>query len=213
MSGQCGRNWLWGVAALALAAVLLSGCGFGEGLKHPLERRIEELEQNNADLTASLDESRAESKRLEEQVEELVALPEGRRQDNPYELDHINITRYTNFYDKDEDGRKEKLIVYLEPIDSEGDALKTAGTVHVQLWNLSQPSAEALLGQWQVQPDELRTLWFDTLVAANYRLTFDAPAGTESAAQPLTVKAAFTDYLTGKIFRDQYVIEPATGAQ
>jgi hypothetical protein len=213
MSGQCGKSWLLGVTALALTAICLSGCGLGEAREHPLQRQVEELQQKNADLTAALEDSQAEATRLEEQIEGLLALPEGRREDNPYRLERINVTRYTNFYDKDEDGHKEKLIVYLEPIDPEGDAVKTAGTVHVQLWNLNKPSDEALLGQWQVQPDELRELWFDTLVAANYRLTFDAPAGTTTTAQPLTVKATFTDYLTGKIFRDQYVIEPAAGAQ
>lgn len=213
MSGQCGTNWLVGVAALALMAVLFSGCGVGEGLKDPLELKVEQLQRENADLTSSLEQSRAENKRLEEQIEALVALPEGRRQDNPYRLDRIHITRFTNFYDKNGDGRKEKLIVYVEPIDPEGDSVKAAGTVHVQLWNLNKPSDEALLGQWQVQADELRKLWFDTLVAADYRLTFDAPPGAANHTQPLTVKVTFTDYLTGRIFRDQYVIEPATGGE
>jgi len=206
MGGPCYKSWLLGVAVVTLAAVSLSGCGIGEARDPEIQLELEKLQREHAELQTSLGQSQVEIKQLEEQIETLSALPAGRG-DNPYPLERINITRYTNFYDKDEDGRKEKLIVYVEPIDPEGDAVKIAGAVHVQLWNLNKPSDEALLNQWQVPPEKLRELWFDTLVAANYRLTFDAPDG-EVLAQPLTVKVTFTDLLTGKIFRDQHVIEP-----
>ncbi len=209
MSEQHGKSWLLGVAVATLAAISLSGCGIGSARDPELQLEVEKLERQRAELQAQLDQSQVEIKQLEEQIRALSGLPKDGR-DNPYPLKSIKITRYTNFYDKDEDGRKEKLIVYVEPVDVEGDTLKAAGTAHVQLWNLNKPSDQALLGQWEVQPGELRKLWFETLVSTSYRLTFDAPAGTEIVSEPLTVKVNFTDSLTGKILRDQHVIEPGS---
>lgn len=207
------QGLVWVIGRLASAAlllgtsVLLAGCGIGSERKDPLELEIEDQRAANAGLTAELEQCRVEVEQLGDQVEALAALPkEG--QENPYKLSSVRVTRFTNFYDKDNDGKREEFIVYVQPIDLEGDVVKAAGLVGVQLWDLNQPNGQALLGEWRVQPQELRKLWLDTLVSANYRLTFDTPEALDVLAEPLVVKVTFTDYLTGEIFRAQRSIDP-----
>ncbi len=194
-------------ALLLSAAVLVGGCPVGSERKDPLELKVRDLEREKAQLAGQLEQREVDIEQLKRQIEALSALPQESRE-NFYALQAVRITRYTGFYDKDEDGRKEKLIVYIQPIDRDGNVLKAAGIVNVQLWNLNNPSAQALLGQWQIGPAELHKLWFDALLSTSYRLTFDAPVTVEVLAEPLTVKITFTDYLTGQIFTDQRVIEP-----
>lgn len=194
---------------LMLVAVLAAGCGIGSERKAPAEIKVQQIAREKTELMRDLQQAKAENQQLAEQIKALSVFPEDKPL-NPYRLKRVKITRYTNFYDKDNDGKREKLIVYIEPIDLDGDAVKAAGTVNVQLWNLNNLNGQALLGQWQVDPNDLRKLWYDTLVSANYRLIFDAPPGLDVLAEPLTVKVTFTDYLTGEIFRDQYAIDPRT---
>ncbi|MCX5646646.1 MAG: hypothetical protein NTZ17_18495 [Phycisphaerae bacterium] len=193
---------------LLLAAVLVGGCGIGGERVSPLEMKVRDLEQEKTQLAGQLEQSRIETERVKAQVKALAVLPQDKQENRFYALSAVKIARFTGFYDKNEDGKREKLIVYLQPVDQAGDAVKTAGVVSVQLWNLSNPSGQALLGEWQVQPGELYKLWFNTLASTAFRLTFDAPVTPEALAQPLTVKTAFTDYLTGQVFMDQFVIEP-----
>jgi hypothetical protein len=127
-----------------------------------------------------------------------------------YRLQRIRLTRYTGFYDKDKDGSKEKLIVYVQPVDKAGDVVKASGTVDVQLWDLSADPNRALLGAWHVDPQDLHKMWFATLVTINYRMMFDRPHGI-SWDRPLTVKVVFTDDLTGQVFTEQTVIKPIAG--
>jgi len=196
-----------GFALTVLAALGVSGCGIGSERKTPAEMRAEKLEQEKAGLTGDMQQYRAEIEQLRAQVRSLSALPKD-QSNNPYEVMTIRIGKISNFFDKDNNGTQEKLVVYLQPMDAEGDVIKAAGTVVVQLWNLDNPSGEALLGQWQVSPAELRKLWFNSLTATAYRLTFDRPADLEVFSTPLTVKATFSDYLTGETFRAQHVIKP-----
>ena len=191
---------------LVLTAILLCGCGVGSARKEPLELKVEALQQEKADLAGKVERCQVENEQLQQQVKSLAALPRDGRKDF-YKLTGVQVARFTGFYDTDKDGRRERLLVYIQPIDTDGDIIKAAGTVQVQLWNLNNPGDQALIGQWQVQPDQLRKLWVGALVS-NYRLPFDTSVTPELLAQPLTVKIAFTDYLTGEIFRDQTVIEP-----
>jgi hypothetical protein len=139
----------------------------------------------------------------------LSGLPEEVKGDNLYRLEIIKIGKYTGFFDKDDDDTKEKLIVYIQPIDEEGDIIKATGAVDVQLWDLDSSEVnQALLGEWHVEPVELKKLWFATLVTINYRLTFDIADKVQSFDEPLTVKVTFTDYLSGKVFKEQKVIKP-----
>lgn len=186
--------------------LVVAGCGIGSERKSPAEMQAGQLEQEKADLAGEVEQYRAENEQLRAQIRSLSALPED-QSNNPYEVMTLRIAKISNFFDKDRDGKQEKLVVYVQPIDVEGDVIKAAGTVAVQLWNLNKPDGQALLGQWEVEPAELRKVWFNAFTTG-YRLTFDRPEGLETLSEPLTVKATFTDYLTGETFRAQQVITP-----
>ena len=192
---------------VCLAPWFLTGCGIGSARKSACEIEVQRIEREKTELMREMQQARAENAQLAEQIKALSMIPQDKRV-NPYTLTRIKIAKYSNFYDKDNDGRREKFIVYFTPIDAEGDAFKASGTVHVQLWNLDNVNGQALLNQWQIEPEALRGMWFDTLVSANYRLVLDTPEQLDTLADPLTVKVTFTDYLTGEIFRDQLAIDP-----
>ncbi len=185
------------------------GCENANSIKTPLVEQIGSLTGQKTQLENQLGQSRAENKQLKKQMHVLSGLPEQVKGENLYRLEKIVIGGYTGFFDKDKDGEKEKLIVYIQPIDEEGDIIKATGAVDVQLWDLDSSEAnQALLGEWHVEPDELKKLWFATLITINYRLTFDIADKVKSFDEPLTVKVTFTDYLSGKVFKEQKVIKP-----
>ena len=188
---------------LAIAA----GCDNG-GTRGELLEELDKLRLEKTQLTHRLEQSGKEAKQLKKQVQVLSSLSSEVRLENLCNLQRIKIHRYTNIYDNDKDGKKEKLIVYIQPIDEEGDIVKASGAVDVQLWDLSKKSGEAMLGQWRVEPDELKKLWFATLITINYRLTFDIADKPDQFEEPLIVKVTFTDYLSGKVFKEQKVIKP-----
>ncbi|MHC4158601.1 MAG: hypothetical protein ACYSSO_05935 [Planctomycetota bacterium] len=182
----------------------LTGCENG-GRLSPAEE-IKLLKQEKTQLQNQLGQFESENEQLKRQLQVLSDLSPEARVENLYQLQKIKITRYTGFYDKDEDGKKEKLIVYIQPIDEEGDIVKATGAVDVQLWDLNRPNGEALLGQWRVEGEELKKNWFATLIIINYRLTFDAAEIIETLQEPVTVRVTFTDYISGKVFKEQKVI-------
>jgi outer membrane murein-binding lipoprotein Lpp len=186
--------------------ILVTGCA-NPDKKETYDVQIEQLTQEKTQLQKQIEQSEKENDQLRQQVQVLSGLPEEVKLENLNQLENIKIGRYTGFFDKDEDGRKEKLIVYIHPTDEQGNALKAAGTAEVQLWDLNKTNGQAMLGQWKVEPDELKKLWFETLVSTYYRLTFDVADIVDNLKEPLTVKVTFTDYLTGKVFNEQKVIK------
>jgi len=194
------------ILTVSLLAVV-AGCQNNGNKPTPAEQ-INTLKQENIRIARQVEQLKKENKRLEDRCDVLSGLPEQVKGQNLYRLKTIKITRYTNLYDKDKDGQYEKLIVYIQPIDEDGDIIKAAGAVDVQLWDLNKEQSQALLGQWRVSRSELKKLWFATLIIINYRLTFDVADKIDKFDEPLTVKVTFTDYLSGRVFKEQKVIEP-----
>jgi len=184
------------------------GCESAGQRKLSPTEQIRELRRQNSQLARQVEQSKSQSQQLKKQLQVLVGLKPNLRLESIYDLQKIKIGRYTNFYDKDKDGKAELLIVYLQPIDAEGDIIKATGAVDVQLWDLNKKDGQAMLGQWHVGPNELKKLWFATLITINYRLTFDVSSDITDLQDPLTVKVTFTDYLTGRVFEEQKVIKP-----
>ena len=184
---------LVGVALVGL------GCHQGKPKSTKPEKGVDsELEKRR--LESSIKQLEQARDSLQQQVNTLAGLPEAVNKAQYYQVKEAKLSKYTGLYDKDRDGACEKLIVYIKPIDQDGDIIKAAGRVTVQLWDLNSESAEALLGSWTVEPEQLRTLWFAAMMNINYRLVFDLPAGAASRPGPLTVKVAFTDLLSGVVF-------------
>jgi hypothetical protein len=169
---------------------------------------LEKLKNQNGILTSQLQQSQKETEQLRKQLQALRNFGPDFKPEDIYNLQKINITRYTNIYDSDEDGKKETLLVYIQPIDEYGDVVKATALVEVQLWDLNKKDGQPLLGQWKIEPAELKRLWFATLITVNYRLSFNIARLVEKFDQPLTVKVKFTDYLSGKTFEEQRVIKP-----
>ncbi|MBN1392363.1 MAG: hypothetical protein JW947_06120 [Sedimentisphaerales bacterium] len=183
--------------------VIAAGC---EGNKPAKE--IETLKQEKADLQSKLKQSESEIEQLQNQVKTLAELPADVRLEDLYDLQKIKITRYTNLYDKDNDGKKEKLLVYIQPIDEQRDIVKATGAVDVELWDLNKADGEAKLGAWHVSPEKLKTFWYATVITINYRLAFDVGDIVTGEEKSLVVKVTFTDYLSGKVFKEQKIIRP-----
>ncbi|MCP4263124.1 MAG: hypothetical protein GY774_37285 [Planctomycetes bacterium] len=187
---------------------LFSGCDDAY-TESPLQERVETLTVQQKQLESQLEQSTAKNEQLHKQIQTLSGLPEQLKGENLYSVQNVKIGKYTGFFDKDKNGTKEKLIVYIEPIDEQGDVIKATADVEVELWDLSKTDGSALLAKWPVvKPDELKNLWFASIVKVNYRLTFDITDKVTSFDEPLTVKVTFTDYLSGKVFKKQKVINP-----
>jgi hypothetical protein len=188
--------------------IFAAGCE-GTDTKSLLRKENLSLRQEKQQLTLELDASAAQVEQLKKQIQTLNGLSADERLENLYNLQKVRLTRYTNLYDRDGDSRYEKLLVYIQPVDEQGDIVKATGAVDVQLWDLNKPQEQSLLGSWHVEPNELKQLWFATLLTINYRLAFDIPEPLDSYEQPLTVKVVFTDYLTGRVFTEQKAIKPS----
>ena len=191
--------------AIWFACLIIAAAGCESGNNDA--EQISTLRRENKQLTRQLDQSELQNKQLNKQLQTLAGRPDEARLENLYNLQAVKVGRYTNLYDKDKDGQKEKLIVYIQPMDEQGDIVKATGAVDVQLWDLDKAGSEALLDEWRVESNELKEFWFATLITINYRLTFDVTDIVENLEEQLTVKVTFTDYMTGKVFKEQKVIK------
>jgi hypothetical protein len=188
--------------------VFVVGCE-NPGARGPaLSQQVQQLTEQKTNLQSRLEQSQTENERLRKQVETLSNLPADTRADAVYHLQAVKIGRFTNLYDKDKDGTKETLIVYVQPMDETGDVIKAAGEIEVQLWDLNKKESEALIGQWRVEPNEIKKLWFNSIAMTCYRLTFDVAGKVENLDKSLTVKVAFADYLSGRTFTEQFILRP-----
>jgi len=193
---------------MACALITAFGCESTTASKSSLSQQAQQLTTQKADVQKQLEQAQRENERLKKQIDTLSNLPGDKRAEALYHLQAVKIRRYTNLYDEDKDGTKETLIVYVQPADETGDIIKAAGAVDVQLWDLDKKESEALLAQWRIEPNELKRQWFNSLLAGNYRLKFDVAGVVAKFDKPLTVKIAFTDYLSGRAFTDQFILRP-----
>ena len=190
---------------LVLLGVLpLSSCGStppGDGSSE----RIAQLQKERLELQGQIERLEQQTKRLQGQVETLAGLPAAVEKSYLYHLKQVKLSKYTGLYDRSGDKVVDTLVVYLKPIDQDGDIVKAAGLVDVQLWNLEGSPQGAMIGQWRVEPPELRESWYASLLTINYRLEFELPPTARALGSPLTVKVQFTEMLSGKVFAQQRI--------
>ena len=152
---------------LVLLSVLpLLGCGSppsGDGSSE----RIARLQKERLELQREIERLEQLTERLQGQVDTLAGLPEAVEKNYLYHLKQVKLSKYTGLYDQSGDNVADTLRVYLRPVDQDGDIVKAAGLVDVQLWNLEGSAQDAMIGQWRVEPPALRALWYASLLTIN----------------------------------------------
>ena len=192
------------VAALAVGALVL-GCD--GGTEKSLFSQIKLLAEERTELKLQVEKLQGENEELTKRVETLTSLGPEVRLEVLGRLESIEISGRSGLYDKDKNGTKETLVVYVRTIDDAGDAIKAVGSVEVQLWDL-EAEDNARLAQWRIKHEELKRRWSSTVMTSYFRLMFDVSGLLGDNEKELTVKVTFTDYITGNILRKQKVIKP-----
>ena len=191
-----------------MVLVICAACGCQEQSQTSLWDQVKTLGEEKMTLREQNEKLQSENEQLKEQVQTLSGLGPEVRLEAFAAIKKVEIGKRSGLFDKNGDGVKEKLIVYVRPSDDTGDTVKIPGTITVQLWNLNNESDEAMLASWKLGAEEIKTLWASTFMTNYYRLTFDIAEITGSLEQELTVKVRFVDYVTGKSLTAQRVIQP-----
>ena len=194
-------------ALLSCALVFFSGCDSGKQVAQ-LRTEINNLTSENNELKSEIEQKNADNNDLEKRIVVLQDLPDDVKGINLYEIVDVKIQNFSGFFDENNDGKFDTLVVRVQPFDNYGDVIKAAGSVDIELWNLNRPENQALIGKWHVGVDELKKDWVSAWGITNYRLAFDITGKIENFDETFTIKMDFTDYLSGKVFQAQKVIEP-----
>ena len=184
------------------------GCETNRRSKNPLAEQVETLTSDKREMMRQIEQLESNNKDLQKQIKTLHGLPGDVDFKEIFEVKSVRITKQTNLYDKDNDGKTETLIVYIQPVDQDGDIIKTPADVHVRLLDLDKDKDPVVLGKWHLTPAKIKKLWLNSFMKTHYRLTFDVSDRVDSYEEPLTVMVTFTDYLTGKVFEVQKLIKP-----
>jgi outer membrane murein-binding lipoprotein Lpp len=198
--------WILCLWSCVFGLILSSGCNSENEIKK-YKTQIDNLNKEKTQLTNQVEQIQSENEQLKKQVSELQKLPDNVKGTNLYQLENVKIHNYSSLYDENKDGKLDTLVVRIQPMDSFGDLIKAAGSVEIELWNLNKTESQAQIGKWQVGPEELKKTWNNILIT-NYRLNFNISEKITKFDEPLTIKMIFTDYLSGKVFHEQKVIEP-----
>ena len=187
---------------------ILAGCLLFTGLGcESTDDSSAQLQPQKPDLEAQIAQLQAGNEQLQNQIKHLLDLGPEATLEYLVNVEKIVITGRSGLYDKDKDGKKEKLIVYVRPIDSEDDTIKAPGTVHVRVLDLDREPEQMLLKERVFGPGELKKLWVGSFLTGYYRLILNVDDKVVDEKE-LTVKADFTDYLTGRVHTAQKVILP-----
>jgi len=189
------------LCGLGLAAAALGGCANQELIQARAELR--QLRQQDEKLKSDLQATRQVVVDQQKQIETLRGLGD-KRLELLFHVAGIRIGKYTGGTDSDGQIGDDGMRVYLRPVDRDGHALKAAGDIAIQLFDLAAEDQKNLLGEYQFPVDEIGKYWSAGFMTYHYR--FDLPWKSGPPDHPeVTVRVVFTDYLTGKQFTDQKV--------
>jgi hypothetical protein len=182
---------------------LLASAGCGNDTVYELRREITRLKENAVDKDNELVAQRVTIDELHKQLAVVRALPPDFR-DKVFYPEKVEIVSLSGGDDYDGKPGDDGVTVYLRPIDRVGDALKVAGDVRIELYDLQNPSGEKLIGEYIIPADQISEHWYGKL--ATYHYTFRCPwQHGPPAHNEITIRATFVDYLTQRVMTAQTV--------
>jgi cell division protein FtsB len=195
--------WLTGLLS---ALVLGPGCT-GAYVDKIVQQQIEldRAQEENNRLKSRVAELERDARGLSDQIANLDATRANRRQFlvAPAKIELGPLTGGRSFDNRQGD---DGLRVYVFLLDAAGDKVKQAGRTEIEAFDLEEGGRR--LGRWTFDEKATAAAWLSAL--SSYYYVFDCPwqgAGGRPRRNAVTVRAKFTDLLTGRTFEDERRVE------
>jgi len=194
----------WGAWAAAAVLALAAGC------QGPLSRseRVEMLMARSARLEEELQEARERLAQLEGAEAAVSETPRAGAPEDPFRAVALRFGKYTGGLAADGRPGNRMLKVILEPLDAEGDVVKRAGSLELEV--LAADGAEPTpLARWAWPAEEFAKTWLSGVGLYGYVLKLEWPSGRPPAGGRVLLQARFTT-LSGEVLEAE--TELALGA-
>jgi len=190
----------------------MGGCPGGGAPGGTSERtRIQELSDTVATQSRQIEMQREQIDELSSRLQRVQTMSPDQKLELLPHVVKVQLASLSGGYDDNHDGIDDGIVLYINPIDQEGDIIKAAASAQVRLLNLEADGEAQLVGQTSLDATQMRSLWFGKL-GAHYTVKVPWSGGrTRPPAAAITAVLSFQDYLTGKVFPLQQVFR-VTGA-
>jgi len=182
------RGWL---AAAGAAMILAAGC------QGPLSRgeKVEMLLARSARLEEELLATR---QRLAELEGAGRPAPEpAPTTEDPFRAVALRFGKFTGGLNADGRPGDQRLKVVLEPLDAEGDVVKRAGSLDLEVVEAA-PGGPRTLAEWKWTRQDFAKTWLSGLGLYAYVLKLDWPGGKPPTSDRVLLRARFTP-LSGEV--------------
>ncbi len=171
-----------------------------------LEERNAALERKNAAQAKDLIAREETIRGLQRRVKTLEAIGGPGRVQLLYPTARIEIDSKSRGYDQDGQPGDDGVVVYLRPYDADGDVVKAAGIIHVQVLDLAAAPTQQLVAEKRWSPEESRKAWYGRLMTNHYTLRL--PWGDKGPPRhsSVTLRVVFHDVITGEMFEAQKLV-------
>lgn len=160
-----------------------------------LERDLDQAKGDVADRDATIEQL---EKQLDNKMPRVETLSKERLKDL-FTTTRVEIQKNSTAWDFDGDRVPDGFRVFIRTY-ADGDRVPTAGAVKVELFDLAdgENSAELKIGEWHFTPEQLKKLWNANLGLNHFAL--DCRPIANMPKDEATIRATFTDALTGNVF-------------
>ncbi|MFA5864960.1 MAG: hypothetical protein WC975_09775 [Phycisphaerae bacterium] len=193
------------LVVVSLAYGVVSGCATsGQGAKRLVEyqNQILQLKSENQKLTQQIVVDNQTIATQNQQIANLQRLgPE--RFAKLTRVASIQLDRVTGGYHEGAHAYDDGVVIYLQPFDGSGQAIKAAGSVRVRLFELT--GEPRLVGEVNIRPDELEKMWISRFWTNHYAIR--CPFSKRPNSAHITVHVDFMELLTGKPFAAEKLVD------
>jgi len=202
----------WIALGLAAAAGGMAGCVStvpGEDYRN-VERQLTSAKEEIARLEQQLAAEQENARQLREQLAAARGLDK-ELLDQLVVPERIEIVSPSGGYDDDGKTGDDGLVLYVQPIDRDGHAVKTAGSFKVTMLDLTDPTEPKVIAPYEFDVPTTRSLWYGRLWTNHFKLRCPWPPSGGPQAREVTVRVSFTILLTGTTLDTQGVYPVSLG--
>jgi len=117
----------------------------------------------------------------------------------------IELERMSGGYDNDGRTGDDGIVLYVQPIDRDGQVIKSAGTLKVTLLDLANPPERRQIAEYNFDAPTLRAKWYGRLLTHHFTVHCPWPGGQPPAHDEVTAHVVYADTLTGRSMTAQAV--------